>query len=114
MELTQALSSERQPAELRDQFIAVLGHDLRNPLAAINAGARMLLRGEHDDRTITVLNLMLTTTKRTSVLIDNVLDFARGRLGGGLDFQRQDFASLAPVLEQVIGRNPVQPSRTPH
>ena len=39
----------------------------------------MLLRGEHDDRTITVLNLMLTTTKRTSVLIDNVLDFARGR-----------------------------------
>ena len=37
VELTQALSSERQPAELRDQFIAVLGHDLRNPLAAINA-----------------------------------------------------------------------------
>ena len=31
-------------AELREQFIAVLGHDLRNPLAAISAGARILHR----------------------------------------------------------------------
>ena len=34
-----ALLDERQSAELREQFIAVLGHDLRNPLAAIDAGA---------------------------------------------------------------------------
>jgi phosphoserine phosphatase RsbU/P len=101
-ELSQGLSSERQTAELREQFIAVLGHDLRNPLASIDAGVRMLLRAEHDERTVSVLNLMLTTTKRMGVLIDHVLDFARGRLGGGLDFERQNVASLTPILEQVI------------
>src|ERR1700709_1629765 len=36
------LLSERETSELREQFIAVLGHDLRNPLASIAAGARML------------------------------------------------------------------------
>ena len=101
-ELSQGLSSERQAAELREQFIAVLGHDLRNPLASIDAGVRMLLRAEHDEKTVSVLNLMLATTRRMGVLIDHVLDFARGRLGGGLDFERQNLASLAPTLEQVI------------
>ena len=33
------LQQERETAELREQFIAVLGHDLRNPLFAINVGA---------------------------------------------------------------------------
>lgn len=41
---TESLKSERETAELREQFIAVLGHDLRNPLAAISAGARILQR----------------------------------------------------------------------
>lgn len=38
-----ALIKERQTAEMREQFIAVLGHDLRNPLFSISAGAEMLL-----------------------------------------------------------------------
>ena len=38
------LSREREVSELREQFIAMLGHDLRNPLMAISAGATMLAR----------------------------------------------------------------------
>ena len=41
-----ALTSQREDAELREQFIAVLGHDLRNPLASISAGTRLLQRFE--------------------------------------------------------------------
>lgn len=33
----EALEEERHLADIRDQFIAVLGHDLRSPLAAIKA-----------------------------------------------------------------------------
>ena len=44
-ELTERWMAERESGELREQFIAVLGHDLRNPLAAIDAGVRMLLQG---------------------------------------------------------------------
>src|SRR6202012_1330280 len=39
-----ALLDAREAGELRDQFIAVLGHDLRNPLASVDAGARLLRR----------------------------------------------------------------------
>ena len=39
-----ALLDERQTSELREQFVAVLGHDLRNPLAAVDAGTRLLAR----------------------------------------------------------------------
>lgn len=39
---------------------------------------------------------------RASVLIENVLDFARGRLGGGIELKRETSKPLAPVLEQVM------------
>src|SRR6201995_3981292 len=45
LEQSQAdLVDERRTGELREQFIGVLGHDLRNPLASIDAGMRGLLR----------------------------------------------------------------------
>ena len=43
-ELVDAQEAERKLGKLRDQFIAVLGHDLRNPVAALNAGVQMLLK----------------------------------------------------------------------
>lgn len=43
-----ALQQERKTANLREQFIAVLGHDLRNPLSAVNATAEMLVRRPAD------------------------------------------------------------------
>ena len=101
---TKTLESERETAELREQFIAVLGHDLRNPLAAISAGARILQRSGslQDDKELRVLDMMNTTVTRMAGLIDNVLDFARGRLGGGITLSRDASRPLQPVLEQVV------------
>jgi sigma-B regulation protein RsbU (phosphoserine phosphatase) len=103
-ELQKGLATERETAELREQFIAVLGHDLRNPLAAISAGARILQRSgalqQHNE--IRVLDMINTTVTRMSDLIDNVLDFARGRLGGGITLSRDANRPLEPVLEQVV------------
>jgi GAF domain-containing protein len=48
---------------LRDQFIAVLGHDLRNPLASIDAGTRALSRSPLDERATTVVALMQRSVK---------------------------------------------------
>jgi signal transduction histidine kinase len=97
-----SLSSERQGADLRDQFIAVLGHDLRNPLAAIDAGVKLLLRQPLDDKAASVLGLMQNSVARMSSLINNVLDFARGRLGGGMPLSRDATAALEPTLQQVV------------
>jgi signal transduction histidine kinase len=97
-----ALLDERQGAELREQFIAVLGHDLRNPLASIDAGARLLLRTPLDDKARSVVGMMQNSVTRMAGLIENVMDFARGRLGGGLTLEAQVDPRLSSTLEQVI------------
>jgi signal transduction histidine kinase len=96
------LLSERQVSELREQFIAVLGHDLRNPLASIAAGARMITRSKSEKDTSEIAALMQTTVNRMSRLIDNLLDFARGRLGGGLTLQRNANEPIGQILNQVV------------
>ncbi len=98
-----ALLDERQTSELREQFIAVLGHDLRNPLAAIDAGTRLLGRSlQLDNKTQTIVAHIQDSVRRMGGLIDNVLDLARGRLGGGLSLDRSIDVPLGPVLEQVV------------
>ena len=97
-----ALLDERQAAELREQFIAVLGHDLRNPLASIDAGVRMLQKETLGGRGPAIVRLVQSSVSRMAELIDNVLDFARGRLGGGLKLDLNAEARLRPVLEQVV------------
>jgi sigma-B regulation protein RsbU (phosphoserine phosphatase) len=96
------LDAERENAELREQFIAVLGHDLRNPLASISAAGRMLRREAQTDKATSILDLMQGSVMRMSGLIDNVLDFARGRLGGGITLDKQADRPLQPVLQQVV------------
>jgi sigma-B regulation protein RsbU (phosphoserine phosphatase) len=97
-----SLASERETSELREQFIAVLGHDLRNPLASISAGARILGRDARTEKEHQVVAMLQTTVMRMAELIDNVLDFARGRLGGGITLDRNARKPLEPVLHQVI------------
>jgi sigma-B regulation protein RsbU (phosphoserine phosphatase) len=104
---------ERETSHLREQFIAVLGHDLRNPLASISSGVRLLVDRETvSARGRQILSLMQGSVIRASELIDNVLDFARGRLGGGLTLARNASEPLTPVLEQVVAElRSVSPER---
>jgi phosphoserine phosphatase RsbU/P len=97
-----SLASERERSRLREEFIAVLGHDLRNPLASISAGARILGREAKSDREHQIIAMLETTVLRMAGLIDNVLDFARGRLGGGITLNRDSGKPLEDVLHQVI------------
>ncbi|RDJ22344.1 GAF domain-containing protein [Bosea caraganae] len=97
-----SLASERHTAELREQFIAVLGHDLRNPLASIEAGARLAIRTGVNDKARSILELMQKSAWRMSALINDVLDLARGRMGGGLIVERTATEELTPALRQVV------------
>jgi signal transduction histidine kinase len=96
------LAGERRAADLREQFIAVLGHDLRNPLASIAAGARLLLRSPPAGKAAGIVEMILNSVDRMSGLIDNVMDFASGRLGGGLTLNQSEDALLEPALSQVV------------
>ena len=99
----EASKAERETGALREQFIAVLGHDIRNPLSALAAGLTLLERREQLSAAgLDALGQMRASVGRAAALIDDVLDFARGRLGRGIDVDRNQDAPLAPVLEQVV------------
>ena len=114
--MLRAAAAEREVSKLREQFIAVLGHDLRNPLAAISSGVRLLAQREALSASGTqVLSLMQGSVSRASELIENVLDFARGRLAGGMALTRDALAPLSPVLEHVVAElASVHPQRSIH
>lgn len=96
------LLDERKTSELREQFIGVLGHDLRNPLASIEAGMRILLKDYATQRAPEIVLGVQKSVLRMAALVDNIMDFARGRLGGGLTIKRDATQPLTPVLELVI------------
>ncbi|MBI1684650.1 GAF domain-containing sensor histidine kinase [Caulobacter hibisci] len=99
-----ALATSQRDSELRDQFIAVLGHDLRNPLAAINGGARLLRKQPSGEKAEFILGQMEQSVARMAGLIDDVMDFARVRLGGGfgLDARPTPPETLSRSLEQLV------------
>ncbi|MEP9380348.1 HAMP domain-containing sensor histidine kinase [Aquabacter sp. CN5-332] len=97
-----ALVDERTSSELREQFIAVLGHDLRNPLASIDAGVRLLSRKLVDEESRSITNAVQGSVRRMALLISDVMDFARGRLGGGIAVFEQPDIELGELLEPVI------------
>jgi len=103
LELSEAnLLDERKTAELREQFIAVLGHDLRNPLAAIASGIRLLHKEAPSQKAAEIARMMQASVGRMSALIGDVLDFARGRLGGGFTVNIEE-ENIVAVLTHVAG-----------
>jgi signal transduction histidine kinase len=74
-----------QRDSVRDRFIGILGHDLRNPLGAASLAVHALLEsptlGEDDRKRARVI---ARATERMAGMIRDVLDFARGHLGDGI------------------------------
>jgi signal transduction histidine kinase len=103
------LLDERKTAELREQFIGVLGHDLRNPLASVEAGMRILLKNLDTGKAPEIISMVQKSVMRMASLVDNIMDFARGRLGGGLTVRRDAKAALTPVIDI---KEPVDCDRT--
>jgi signal transduction histidine kinase len=97
-----SLLEARKTAELRDQFIAILGHDLRNPVGAISNAAQLLLRIPDNERVARLAHIIQDSSYRIRQLIENILDFAKGQMGGGIDLEITSDNSLKDALNQVI------------
>lgn len=101
LQLEQGLLAEKEVARLREQFVAILGHDLRNPLASIAGGLNILSRELQSDKARRVLTMMSQSTERMSSLIQDMLDLARCRAGHGIAIDPKP-TDLRVVLEQVV------------
>jgi GAF domain-containing protein len=58
------LLDERKSSELREQFIAVLGHDLRNPLAALSSAVRLFLKAKTPEQAAEIGGMMQNSVQR--------------------------------------------------
>lgn len=96
----QELAKQTETVALREQLIAVLGHDLRNPLSSI-AMAVQLLEFTPGTNNANLLAILQRSCSRMFELVNNIMDFARTRLGDGIVLNNQDII-LTPVLEQVV------------
>ncbi|OWQ85758.1 hypothetical protein CDN99_21635 [Roseateles aquatilis] len=97
------LGVERANSALREQFIAIMGHDLRNPLAGMQAGVTVLQRVPNDPDIVgRIANRMAGSVRRMSLLVDDVVDFARGRLGGGFGLDLRWEEGLDEALDHVV------------
>jgi len=101
-ENARALQSSEDEALLREQFIAILGHDLRNPLAAIGSAVRIASRQPNDEKVAAMLAAINGSAERMANLIDSTMDFARARLGGGIPVDLKRVENLNDGFENVV------------
>jgi phosphoserine phosphatase RsbU/P len=97
----QNLLNEQLISSTREQFIAVLGHDLRNPLSSIVTGASVLLEEKSLGQYKPIIEIISRSGARMSELISNIMDFARARMGGGITVNRTP-TDLEPILQHVV------------
>jgi signal transduction histidine kinase len=109
------LDAQRKVSKLREQFIAVLGHDVRNPLSSIVAGTDLVLRRVKDADDRRVLERVRSSSRRITALVDDLLDLARGRLGGGIVLDIATAKDIAERLQHVIAEvQAAHPDRAIH
>jgi len=87
--------------ESTDFAIAVLAHDLRNPLNAILSAAQLLQITGANDTDTKIISKMIHSGTQMSKLIDNLLDFTRTRLGQALPVNRLEI-DIGPVCQRVV------------
>ncbi|NHZ62351.1 sensor histidine kinase [Massilia genomosp. 1] len=84
--LTESLA--RFSANVRDSqnvFLAILGHDVRNPLGAISMGTQLILQDTTlAPRHLKVAAQVLRSTQRVSDIVSDLLDYSTSHLGGGI------------------------------
>ena len=98
---------------LNETFVAAVGHDLRNPLAAMMNAADLLMRSLEDPRPRGIAERLRTSGKRMALIIDDLYDLSRARLSGGLPIEPKPDIDFFAVVERVVTEQRVAwPKRT--
>lgn len=100
--LKAAYLKAQQRATFAEQMVAIVSHDLKNPLTAIKMATQMLGRTERSARETTLLGHISQSTDRAERMIADLLDLALVRVGRGLAVNR------APVDLQQLARQCVE------
>jgi signal transduction histidine kinase len=93
---------EQLVKESQNMFLAILGHDLRNPIGTLVSGASFIMQAtDIPPRYILVATRMYSSAKRMSKLVNDLIDFTRTHLGPGMPIRVRQ-GSMVAVCEQVV------------
>ena len=99
----------KQNTRARDTFLAILGHDLRSPLMGIRLSAKVLQKtGVTADATEQAGKRILTSAALMSAMVNDLLEYGRGQLGGVIRVHRQ------PVDLLDVGKAAIEEAKAAH
>ncbi len=98
----------------KDEFLSMLGHELRNPLAPLrNAVAFLALKGDDPEGVEWARQVIDRQTQHLERLVDDLLDVAR-ITRGAIDLKLDRLDLCAIVREAVTATEPIVRERTHH
>lgn len=118
MELSERRRIEAEIAaavEFQQRLVGIVGHDIRSPLSALLATAKMLLTmGELTERQAKAIERIARSGVRIEGIVRVLLDFASARIGGGIQIQRRQVDIEALALRAIEELQQSHPGRTIH
>jgi PAS domain S-box-containing protein len=99
-ELRQLAADLSEGDRRKDEFLATLAHELRNPLAPIRNGLEIMKLNAYDDRTERVRAIMERQVVQMVRLVDDLLDMSR--ISRGRIDLRRERVELSSIIEQAI------------
>ena len=99
--LSARLTNRIETLRVNEMFNALLAHDLRSPLSAILASARLLERRSSETVALETAARIVASGNRMARMIEDMLDLARARLGGGIPVNREP-ADFKALVERVM------------
>jgi PAS domain S-box-containing protein len=103
-DITDRRRAEREVAEAerrKDEFIAVMAHELRNPLAAIGMAAHVLQRTDSEEERSWGAEVVGHQATNLSRLIEDLLDVSR--ITNGKIHLRKEVMDLASAIARAVG-----------
>ena len=100
-QLARELLEKTETLRLNEMLTAVLSHDLRSPLNAVLTSALLIQRRSTEEPVRDTAGRILSSGRRMSRMIEDMLDMARARLAGGIPLKREP-ADLGALIDRVI------------
>jgi sigma-B regulation protein RsbU (phosphoserine phosphatase) len=101
-ESTRLQAESKVRAIFAEQMIGIVSHDLRNPLSAIRMGVQLLAADALSDAQQKVTLRMSRSVDRAVRLIQDLLDFAQARVGGGFVVNPEPIPNLHELVAQTV------------
>jgi PAS domain S-box-containing protein len=110
---TTDITERKEEEHLRELYVGMLGHDLRNPLASIVTSASLLTRhGSLSPEDACLVERIARAGERMRRMIDQILDLTRSRLGGGIPVVPRP-AELHDLVRRIVAElEAAYPGRT--